>query len=365
MKYLFLNTVCNGSTGRIIEGIGKSLTEQGNKCVLVYGRGKPFSSFFCKKIGNVFSIMFHAALSRFFDKQGHGSFFATKKLVRFIKEYDPDVIWLHNIHGYYVNIRVLFGFLKNSKFLIKWTLHDCWPITGHCCYFSEVGCEKWKTQCCSCPQKSAYPSAFLSRAYKNFIEKKKLFTNIAIDELIVPSNWMKNNVQNSFLKNKTIRVLNNDLDHNLFFKKEKEHLFTSFKKDKKVILGVANVWEKRKGLSRFVDLSKTIDNKKYCLVLIGLSKKQIKKLPPSIYGFERVNIQTLIKAYLSSDIYINLSTEETFGMTTLEALSCGIPAIVLKNTACEEVALRFENGYVVENNPMIIYKKIEEILNGK
>ncbi len=144
------------------------------------------------KIGNKISLGYHLIITRLFDAHGLGSICETRKLIRRIKEYQPDVVNLHNIHGYYINYKLLFKYLKEANIPVVWTLHDCWPFTGHCAYFDLAGCEKWKTGCEACPQKSSYPkSIWLDRSKKNYELKKDLFAGLAENLTIVtPSAWL-------------------------------------------------------------------------------------------------------------------------------------------------------------------------------
>ena len=110
---------------------------------------------------------------------------------------------------------------------------------------------------------------------------------------------------------------------------------------KKILLGVASVWEERKGLKDFVALSKLLDDR-FQIVLIGLNQKQLAGLPTKILGLPRTdNVSQLVQAYSAADVFVCPSTEETFGMTVLEACCCGCKTVVYEDTACEEVANAF------------------------
>ena len=202
MKVLQINSVCGvGSTGRIASDIHNILTENGHESYIAYGRGKPKNCSNTIKIGNKVNVLFHILLTRLFDKHGFGSKQATKKFIKKIDEIDPDIIHLHNIHGYYLNISVLFDYLKNINKKVVWTLHDCWAFTGHCSYFDYIGCGKWEIQCDNCPQKKKYPkSYFIDNSKKNYIRKKHLFTETEIT-LVTTSKWLNDLLKLSFFKN--------------------------------------------------------------------------------------------------------------------------------------------------------------------
>ena len=175
-----INSVCGiRSTGRICTDIASELEAQGHQVKIAYGRENVPEQFqrYAVRIGNDLDMRLHGVKARLLDASGFGSKSATKRFIKWVKDYDPDVIHLHNIHGYYINIEILFNYLKNSGKPVVWTLHDCWAFTGHCAYFDFAGCEKWKTGCYGCPLKKSYPSSILiDRSKKNYIQKKRLFT---------------------------------------------------------------------------------------------------------------------------------------------------------------------------------------------
>jgi glycosyltransferase involved in cell wall biosynthesis len=294
-----------------------------------------------------------------FDGCGFGSKKATKKFLKWADEYNPDLVWLHNIHGYYINIEYLFDWIKSRPDMqVKWTLHDCWAFTGHCTYFTCAGCSKWQTKCEKCPQKQMFPSSyFLDRSEQNFLRKKSLFSGIANIQLYTPSKWLADLTRKSFLKDYPVEVLYNSIDNSVF-----KPTISDFKErynvlEKIIVLGVASVWEKRKGFDDFLALNSMLDDR-FVIVLVGLSSKQIKKLPEGIIGIENIkSADELAKIYSAADVFVNPSKEETFGMTTLEAVSCGTKAIVYKNTACEEVVNKF-GGIAVEQDVECLYKTI-------
>lgn len=344
MKYLFINVVAGyGSTGRIAADKCRELNAQGHTCVLAYGRMKTgCEDIRTVRIGSDFDVKLHALESRMLDTSGFGSKRATAAFLEWVREYDPDVIWLHNVHGYYIHIGELFGYLRTCGKKILWTLHDCWAFTGHCAYFDYVQCEKWQTGCRDCPQKHAYPeSVLLDNSRGNYERKRALFTGIPNLTLTVPSHWLESRVKRSFLKDYPVEVVYNQVDEGIF-----QPIPGDFRKkygleEKFVVLGVASVWEERKGLKDFLALSKLLDDR-FRIVLIGLNPKQLADLPGEILGLPRTdNVGELVHAYSAADVFVCPSTEETFGMTVLEACCCGTKAVVYQDTACEEVAKKF------------------------
>lgn len=352
-KLIQINTVCNASTGRIMHSIQEAATEQGYETISFVGRRKPFTDLPCEKFGNFFSFWLHVVLNTVFDRQGYASWITTKKMVKRLREEKPDIIHLHNLHGYYLNLPILFRYLKEEfSGQLYWTFHDCWPFTGHCAYFSMAQCDKWEKQCGNCPNKKVYPvSLFFDASKKNYLDKKELFTGLSRMTIIVPSEWMKQLVEKSFMKNYAVKVVSNGIDLNKFSYKISDSIYNKYElpRDKKILLGVANIWDKRKGLKDFLDLSYKL-SEDYRIVLVGLSKYQLKNLPQNVIGLERTESQEdLVGIYSVADIFINPSIEESFSLVTVEAFACGTPVIVLDTSAVRELVTE-KNGIVLKEH---------------
>ena len=360
MKYLFINSVAGvGSTGRIAADKCRELMKDGHECVLAYGRScANCDDIQTVRIGSDLDVRLHGVMNRIFDNHGFNSAGAAKRFLRWVREYDPDVIWLHNIHGYYLHVGQLFEYLRFSGKKIIWTLHDCWSFTGHCAYFDYVRCDKWKTGCEKCPQKKGYPASLLmDGSSENYASKKYWFTGIPNLTIQVPSQWLADRVKAGFLREYPVEVVYNTVNREVFKPtpgdfRQKHHL-----QDKTILLGVANIWEERKGLKDFVALSRLLDDR-YKIVLVGLTPEQSRELPDSILYLPRTdNIRQLVEIYSAADLYINPSVEETFGMTTLEAQYCGTPSVVYKDTACEEIVRRF-GGQAVERGAQHLFEAV-------
>ncbi len=365
MKVLQINSVCGiKSSGRICTDIASFLEENGHTCKIAYGREecpKPLSRF-AHKFTNEFDVRINALLARIFDNAGFGTKRATKKLIQWIEDYNPDIIHLHNLHGYYINVDVLFNYLKNKDIPIVWTLHDCWSFTGHCAYFDFVDCSKWMDGCFSCPQKKEYPASYvLDKSKSNYLRKKSLLTSLKNLTLLTPSTWLCECVKASFLNKFPVKVFNNGVDTTFF-----KPTMSTFKQkygiiDKKILLGVASVWDRRKGLDDFIELSKRLDDK-YQLVLVGLNKEQMSSIPENIIAIPRVlEAAEIAEIYSAADIYLNLSVEETMGLTTVESLACGTPVIVYDRTAVPEFVDRSCGAVVRAGDIDALVKQIETL----
>lgn len=356
MKTLLqINTVVNsGSTGRIAEGIAIEGIANGWKSYIAFGRNEQASQSKLIKIGTDFDLKVHWLKTRIFDRHGFGSKTATINFIERIKELKPDIIHLHNIHGYYLNIEILFNYLAIANIPVVWTLHDCWPYTGHCSYFDFVSCEKWKVECNCCPQKKEYPTSWLlDNSKQNFHDKQKLFNSV-INLTIVPvSNWASNLLSSSFLKDKRVNLIHNGIDLSIFSPRINSSLIRNkFGIGSRfMLLGAASLWERRKNLADYVKLSRLI-NKSTVIVLIGLTNEQKKGLPPNIICISRTeNLAMLADLYSAADIVLNLSNEETFGLTTVEGFACGTPGIVYNCTASPELVTS-NTGIIVEKGDM-------------
>lgn len=355
MKVLLINSVCGiGSTGRICTDLAQQFEAAGDEVKIAYGRKRTVPEQFQKyavRIGTDWDCQMHAIQTRLFDMHGFGSKHATKKFLQWAEEYKPDLLWLHNIHGYYINVEMLFDWIKkHPEMQVKWTLHDCWAFTGHCSHFTAVKCAQWKSHCSYCSQLRRYPACYaMSSVRRNFARKRAAFTRVPNLTLITPSKWLADLVKQSFLKEYPVEVHYNTIDTTIFKPTPSDFRERYGLQDKIIVLGVANVWEDRKGLFDFYKLAEMLDDH-YAIVLVGLSEKQIEDLPKNIKGIQRTNSpKELVAIYTAADVFVNPSVEETFGMTPVEAQACGAPSIVYEGTACAEVAEQNGNKAVPQD----------------
>jgi len=358
-----------GSTGRIAEEIGILALQKGWKSYIAFGRFPRPSKSELIRIGSDWDVCFHGLRTRIFDKHGLGSKRATRTLIKQIEVIKPDIIHLHHLHGYYINIKILFDYLSIANIPVVWTFHDCWSITGHCAHFDFVGCDKWKTECFQCPQKKEYPASLIfDRSTKNYHLKKKLFNSVKNMVVVSVSNWLGNIVSDSFMGNIPIKTIHNGIDTSVF--KPQDNCFETKEKygvrEQFVILGVASPWTMRKGLTDIIKLSKLLSEDEV-IILVGLNHYQIKQLPHNIIGLAKTeNRQELIDLYSSADIFINTTLEDSFPTTNIESLSCGTPLVTYRTGGSIE-AVSSETGYIVEKGDI---SKLAEVIrtvkkNGK
>lgn len=345
--------------------MAQSLENEGHTVKIAYGRETVPTQYqkYAVKIGNTYSPKINAAVARVFDNDGFFAYQETKSFLKWAESYDPDIIWLHNLHGYYINVKLLFNWIKSRPNMkVKWTLHDCWAFTGHCAYFSYVGCEKWKYQCEDCEQKKNYPTSFIKdNSYKNFNEKSSIFTGVNDLTIITPSYWLADLVKQSFLKEYPIIVIHNSIDKAVFKPTNsdiKKHLDIE---EKFVVLGVAAIWDQRKGLDDFYILASLLSDD-YVIVLIGVSDEQIELLPNNIIGVGKTNNQTeLAKYYTMADIFFNPTYEDNYPTVNLEAQACGTTVISYDTGGAKETISLSNSTIISQGNIEEACKVIESI----
>ncbi len=338
-----------GSTGSICVDIAGMLENQGHESYIAYGQlSSAYKNSF--KIGTVLENHLHNIGSRIFGKQGYFTHGGTKKLVKFIENYNPDVIHLHNLHGNYLNLKILFDYLKEIQKPVVWTLHDCWAFTGKCAHYTDVACYKWQTHCNNCPQVQKYPSSlFFDKSSIMFDDKREWFTSIENMTIIPVSNWLAGEVSKSFLNKYPIVPIYNWIDFEVFKPSEKSKFNNEYGLDeiKFSIIVVSAAWHiedvKWQDLLEFADKIEANTQ----IIVIGKVDK-LALLPKNCVSINYVHGKEKLAAlYSFADAYIHLSTEDTFGKVIAEALSCGTPAIVYNSTACPEI-IGEGCGYVVE-----------------
>lgn len=359
MKVLMINSVAGiRSTGRICTDLAEVLESEGHECKIAYGRESVPEKYsrFAVRIGTPFGTKLHGLKSRLFDASGFGSRRATKRFIKWVKEYNPDIIHLHNLHGYYINIKILFDYLKTSGKKVVWTLHDCWAFTGHCAHFVTSGCERWRTECFNCPKKRAYPSSLVDKSKRNYSFKKNLFTGLDNLTVVTPSRWLEGLVKESFLGEYRTQVINNGIDLSVFKPTESDFKEKNGISDKKIVLGVASAWGKNKGLDDFKSLSGILSDE-YKIVLVGLTEEQIAQMPEKILSIKRTNsTRELAEIYTAADVFVNPTYSDTYPTVNLEAQACGTPVITYRTGGSVESAC--DNGIVEQGDIEGIKRKI-------
>lgn len=357
-----------GSTGRIAEGIATAAMAKGWDCYMVHGaRYVGESKQHSIQASTVLSERLHFLLGLVFDNHGLNSYLSTKRLIKVINRINPDLIQLHCIHGYYLNYKVLFDYLRNKRIPIVWTFHDCWAFTGHCSHFASIECNKWKKECFDCPIKHHYPkSLLLERSRKNYMQKKQIFNSVDNLTIVCVSHWLSSIVSESFFKERSRKVIYNGVDRSVFHNRDNALRAQYGLENRFVMIAVASSWGPGKGWNDYIKLASKLDDS-YCLMMVGVTDSQKRELPPQIMTFTRTdNAIQLAELYSMADVVLNLSYYETFGMTSIEGQACGTPSIVYNCTASPELVTD-KTGIVVEKgNVESVFTAIKTIrMNGK
>ncbi len=364
MRAAHINVTATLSTGRIAVNICRTWIQRGHKALVAFSRGYQPVDVPSLRIGNAVDVALHGLWARLMDRAGFASLFATRRLVKELDRYRPDLVHLHNLHGYYLHLPTLFRWLQKTGVPVVWTLHDCWPYTGHCAYYTMAqgdasrtegrthrrgttrGCDRYKRGCGHCPEKRAYPtSLFLDQSARNWKEKRALIRGLGDLTLVTPSRWLAGEVEKSFLRDYPVSVISSGIDLAAFRPFEDaeyladwldRHRLTQEMEHRKLLVSVASVWEPRKGLADFFELAYCLGDE-YRILLVGLSPWQQERLPKNVIGVDRTeNLRELCALYTAADLYISLSHEETQGMTLLEAMACGTQVLCYDATALPE-----------------------------
>ena len=352
MRVVQINGGVFGSTGSIMFGIAEQLERSGGECicfspVTVTNRNKEPDHRY-EKIGTFNSRRLNVLLGRITGSDGCFSLFVTLKLIKKIKRFSPDIMHLHNIHGGYVNIPLLFRFAEKHNVRVVWTLHDCWAFTGHCPHYDMIGCGRWKTGCSHCPQKREYPQGRFDTSRIMYALKKKWFCGIDDMTLVTPSKWLAAQVGESFLASYPVRVIPNGIDLSVFHPTDSG--FRSkygIPAEKKIILGVAFAWNDRKGLDVIIEMARRLPEKEYQIVLVGTDEKTEKLLPESVIAVRRTQDPSeLAGIYTAADVFANPTREDTFPPVNMEALACGTPVVTFETGGSPETVTS-ECGAVV------------------
>lgn len=347
MVIVQIASASTGGIGRLTRDISDVLNQKGISNYIAYGRGEIFDSERDYMFGSRTEILMHGALTRLTDKTGLYSKNGTLQLLEFLDRVKPNIIQLHNLHGYYLNYEILFQYIKSHNITTVWTLHDCWAYTGHCTHYTFVRCDQWKSQCYRCTQQRRYPTCwFKGNVKENYERKRRAFTGVENLTLVTPSKWLADQTKYSFLKGYETKVINNGIDLKLFRVKGKTDISKYHIPDKKIVLGLASTWGDRKGESDFIRLAAML-SPEYVVVMVGLSSQKIKKLPSNVIGIEHTeNVEDLVDIYNAAEIFLNLTYEDNFPTTNLEAMACGTSVLTYRTGGSPE-SITKEVGYVV------------------
>lgn len=362
MKILQINTVYKngGSTGRIVYDLKRLCEEHGIESYVAYGY--EFSSLPIEdrvrtfRMESIAELQWAKIQTRFWPRHGFYNIAPTKRLLRWMEEIKPDIIHLHNLHNHYINVRMLFQYIKEHDIPVVWTLHDCWAFTGWCAYFDMAHCKKWVNGCNgTCPCRHDYPYTwFFDRSEHNWKEKSQTFCGVKRMSLVSPSEWLGGLIRQSFLKEYPVEIINNGVDTDLFRPKYVRDIYQKYgiPEGKHIILAVMNSWGKRKGSDYLLRLPSLLSNDE-CLVIVGLNSRQLNLLPKEhcVGVVHSNNIQELVALYSIADVFINPTLEDNFPTTNIEALACGTPIVTFRTGGSIE-CVNESTGLIVEQGDL-------------
>lgn len=371
MKILIINkTIGLGSAGKIVEDLYAGIVSSGNICRVAYAKKKDnkIPTCDCIKIGFGFDRLVHFAFSRVFGNHAFYSKLVTKKFIKQIKIFKPDIVHIHSLYGYYINMELLLKTFAKMNIAIVSTLHCCWDFTGHCCYFDYLGCDQWKKDCSCCPQKNSYPKAFFDNTARNFNKKSELYNRLSKCVIVTPSKWLKDLVAESSLKKIKTKVIYNGI--NLFDFKPQNDFFILDKygilRNKPYILSVANIWEPRKGLRDIYEFA-AINSSNFQIVIVGLNRKELKDLPNNIIGIQRTtNRYELFCLYYFATVLFNPTYEDNYPTVNLESIACHTPVVAYNTGGCKETIQYGRYGLIIEKkdfNALLTYAN--NVLTGE
>ena len=350
-KLLQINPVVrlNTSTGRIMKEIGELAIASGWDSYVAYSGardGMPQHSSKLVPVGDKLDLAIHLAATRLFDAHGLASRRGTAAFIRKIQEIDPDVIHIHNIHGYFLNYPMLFRYLKESGKPVIWTVHDCWLYTGHCYYYSSAGCDKWRSGCGNCPQKRSFPASFVfDRSAHNWLDKQKAFNSVDNLTIVPVSDWIRQEMASSYLSGKHFHVIHNGIDLNTF---TPEAAAGEERRAGTVILGVASIWLEEKGLGDLIKMAGMLREDEHIIMVGRTTEEQRSRIPAGVKLIERTeNASRLAALYASSTAFVNPTWQDNYPTVNLEAIACGTPVVTYRTGGSIE-AVSEGTGFVVE-----------------
>ena len=353
-KYVVFQIITStlSGQGRLTHDLLSTFPEDLFECHIAYTRGPMMDEKYDFHFGNRWEVLYHGVMTRLTDRHGFYSKAATRQLINYMDSQGVDLVHLHQLHGYYLHLPTLFGWLKERNLPVVWMQHDCWNFTGHCFHFSSAKCEKWRDGCHHCPLRNNYPASFVDRSSKNYAEKKQLFTSLNHVRIVTPSEWLKNLVEESFLGIYPVTCIPNGINPKVFRHKQPQEISFHLPKDKKIVLGLAASFTLPiKGYADFIRLRSILPND-YLIIMVGVSAKQKRELPDGIIGFEHTrNVEQLVDIYNQAHLFLNLTYDDTFPTTNLESLACGTSLLTYR-TGGSPQAITEATGYIVEQGDL-------------
>lgn len=364
MRVLLIDVNCkHSSTGNIVYNLYESLHRNGHEAAICYGRGEKIEEPGIYKFGLDWETRMHAGLARVTGLNGYFSPFSTRRLIKFIEEFDPDVIHIHELHAYFVNIKPLIEYIKRKGIKVVWTFHCEYMYTGKCGH--AYGCTNYQTGCGNCPAIKDYPKSLLfDRTRKMLADKKEALEDWDF-MIVTPSQWLKDRVMTSFLSGKEIDVIRNGIDTKVFYPRDASDLSSKFGfKDKKVILSVApNIMDESKGGKKVLEISQLPEMRDYQFVLIGADEDS--RPFENVHVLKRTkNQDELAEWYSLADVFLICSKRENFPTTCLEAFCCGTPVVGIDEGGTAETVPAPYGLFVSDDSALALAEAIKAQLEA-
>lgn len=356
MKILQINQNYNfGSTGRIMKEISDSIRDCGHESYMIaaYANGHDTNLYKMENLTTDIAVKKNLIITRLTGLTGYRAKRKTYEAIKWIENITPNVIHLHNIHGDWINLELLFDYIKEKKIPVVWTLHDCWSFTGRCSHFDNLQCFKWLECCQHCQDLSVYPkSYFFDFSRKMYVDKKNWFSGLSSATIVTPSKWLAEYVKQSFLGGYNVRVINNGIDLTQFERKNSKSVYLA-RETRKIVLGVAASWTPQKGLEDIIKLQSILDPREYVLVVVGLNTKQYDSLPKGIIGVKRTkNIAELAELYSQANVFVNPTYQDNYPTVNLESIACGTPVVTYETGGSVE-SVTEKTGLVVKKGDIL------------
>ena len=341
MRIVIINSVYQyGSTGTIISNLAKGFCAYGHECHVIYSRNSTVDDSTIHRFYSPLGFYNHVITGVLLDRHGLYSKANTRKILKKLDEIKPDVVNLHNLHGFYIHYPKLFQYLAQHHIPILYTLHDCWSFTGYCSHFTRSGCMQWQNGCHHCAVRNVYPYRIFSNSERNYLTKQYCYRDQNI-HLVVPSNWLKDIVMQSMWKHTPVSVIPTQINTDIFnVDQSKDDLdLSKFQLDGyKIVLSVASRWTQAKGEDDLVHLAQLLSNE-YRVVMIGQTRRKMK----GITYIDHCDPHGLAQWYRTAYCFVNCSYEDTFPTVNREALACGCSVITYDTGGCKELCNAVEN----------------------
>ncbi len=333
-----INTVPTGSHGRLMDDLRRASEAAGFETMLAVGRGADGHDR-AVPIGTRRDVRLHGLLTRAFDAHGRGSRRATEAFVDALRLFRPDLLHMHNLHGYYLHIETLFRYIRESRVPTVWTLHDAWALTGHCSHYMRVGCDRWRTCCHGCPQKREYPaSLWLDASRRNYQVKRSAYQHQPNLTVVSPAQWLFDALEASILRDARRVLIPNGIDLSLFSPARDETMRARYgvAPGQAMLLAVAAPFDERKGFSDALRIAESVGGR-VRLVMVGLTDRQLRGLPAHVTGIRRTDgPEALVALYGEADCLVNPTYEDTYPTVNMEAIACGTPVAAYRVGGCAD-----------------------------